>query len=215
MTRPLWAAAVIAMACTTPHPAPDASSAEHAPTVPSGGAHLTTKVPAPQTTEQPARPTTAAAGTSTGAPSSTTEDAAPPSQGMVRFQPGNAGKPTGPVGIAVQYPVSHPLGKPLTVTVEVWSTDADAESLTVAARPDPGIAWDAGQPRDTFAGPVPRFEHRTYRFSVVPNRPGESIIAIDAGRVRNGRPASRTIAIPIHGGGSIDPSQLPGAQQLP
>lgn len=135
---------------------------------------------------------------------------------FVEFEPAAVGKSSGPVGIRVRYPLAHPVGEALPLEVDVWTTDGDAAELTVAARAEKGVTLKSGEKSARFEGPIRAREVRTHRFVFVPDQRGTSYLNIDAGRLREGDAAHRTVTVQIEGGGRIDPPQggKPPAQPI-
>jgi hypothetical protein len=122
----------------------------------------------------------------------------------------SSGKSDGPLGVRYSYPASHPVGVPLSIEIEAWSTDGDAERLEVRVRPLEGARLD-GEMASHSEERVPRGEHRKVTFRVVPEKVGPSLVAVDVARVRDGKSASRTVAIPLQGGGTVSPApESPG-----
>lgn len=124
---------------------------------------------------------------------------------FVEFEPVSAGKVSAPVGVRIRYPLVHPVGQPLPLEVEVWSTDGDANALTVEARPEQGIVLKDGQQAARFEGPVAAQESRAHRFVFEVKAKGPSFVNLDVGRTREGDAAHRTIKVPFEGGGRVEP----------
>jgi hypothetical protein len=130
---------------------------------------------------------------------------------MVQIDPFLGGKSAGPVGARVTYPLEHPRGVALPVTVEVWSSDGEASALGIAVRPEAGLAWGAGERSVRFPGPIPQNERRRHQFSVIPQADGPVYIAVDVSRERGSDVASRSFSILVKGGGRLEGAEVPGA----
>lgn len=123
---------------------------------------------------------------------------------FVEFEPGAGGKTSGPVGVRIRYPLAHPVGQPLPVEVEVWSSEGVAGELTVEARPEKGVVLKAGEKGARFEGPIPAKEARTHRFVFEVREKGPAFVNLDVGRLSEGDAAHRTIKLPFDGGGRVD-----------
>ena len=124
--------------------------------------------------------------------------------GTVRMNPMDTGKSAGGIGVELRYPAAHPVGHPLKIEVDLWSTDTDADWLAIEVRPLEGTRMSRKfAKKKTFKGPVARYKKDTYSFTVTPIREGESYVAVDVSKKAEGATSSRTFSILLKGGGSL------------
>ena len=129
--------------------------------------------------------------------------AGPTAPKMVSYTPIVRGKSAGPIGFKVSYPKKHDVNQPLTITVDVWCSSGDSDQLIIGARVRSSqLNWTSGSTSVVFNN-VGRNQKKSYTFTVTPKKTGEYYIAVDGKAIINGNSSSRTIAVLVRAGSSL------------